>query len=51
MIFRITYDGYFEDTFESEADGREAFVEYLREEVEPEDLTVEVWNEKKVCWE
>ena len=40
MIFRITYDGYFEDTFESEADGREAVAK--AEELSPDIVVTDI---------
>ena len=52
--FRITYEGYVEDEFDSEEEAINTFVETVQTDLENEDYThvgIEKYNDEKGEWE
>ena len=48
--YRVTYNGYLEDDFESEEDAVNAFLDMLDWDAS-DHIEVEVWNEEEGEWE
>ncbi len=49
-FYRAHYEGYIEDEYYSEELARTFFMEHL-EDIEPADLTIEVFNDETEKWE
>jgi hypothetical protein len=51
MYIRISIDTYFEKDFDSIEEAKKEFLDYLKEEVDEDDFSVEKYNEETEEWE